>query len=79
MLDDLGVERVRGRYDEDWAASQLDYLVDQRYNEMRPTWYTTNLSKPEFTDRYGSRLHSRLCGENPLYAVAAGHDLRMTR
>lgn len=77
VLDDLGVERLRGGYAEDWVASQLDLLVDTRHNEMKPTWYTTNLTGAELADRYGSRLCSRLCGENGLYVVADGPDLRM--
>jgi len=76
VIDDLGVERLRGTYEDDWAASQLDALVDARYNEMLPTWYTTNLTADELQDRYGSRLYSRLCAENPLRAVP-GPDLRL--
>lgn len=77
MLDDVGVERLRGAYEEDWAASQLDQLIDTRYNELRPTWYTTNLTAQEITERYGSRLFSRLCGENPLFTAPKGPDLRI--
>jgi len=78
VLDDVGVERMRGGYEDDWATSQLDALVDARYNEVRPTWFTTNLTAEEFQARYGSRVFSRLCGENPLLLVP-GPDLRMVR
>ena len=78
VIDDLGAERMRGPYDEDWCASQLDLLVDRRYNDGLPTWYTTNLAPPVFVERFGSRLYSRLCGHNPLVEVQASTDLRIT-
>jgi hypothetical protein len=80
VLDDLGVERFRGAdYSDDWLASQLDALIDERYNEMRPTWYTTNLAAAEFAERYGARMTSRLVSENPLVRVQPGPDLRLAR
>jgi hypothetical protein len=78
VLDDLGAERIKGAYADDWAASQLDLLIARRYDAMRPTWFTTNLSQSEFLDRYGARLYSRLCGENPFVPVA-GPDLRVQK
>lgn len=77
VLDDIGVERLRGGYEEDWVASQLDLIVDARHNEMRPTWYTTNLEPVEIVARYGTRMFSRLCGENLLVEVPTGPDLRV--
>jgi len=79
VLDDLGAERLRGEYSDDWAASQLDVLVDRRYNDLRPTWFTTNLSGEEFLGRYGARVYSRLCGENAFVSVPAGPDLRIVK
>lgn len=76
VLDDLGAERLRGEYAEDWSASQLDALVDRRYNAMRPTWWTTNLSPDEFRGRYGTRLFSRLTGSNAFLEVDTIPDLR---
>lgn len=79
VLDDLGAERLRGEYVEDWAASQLDGLIDRRYNDLRPTWFTTNLSGEEFLGRYGARLWSRLCSENSLVRLPSGPDLRIMK
>lgn len=78
VLDDLGAERLRGTYESDFAASQLDAIVDTRYNEMLPVWYTTNLTKTEFLERYGSRLFSRLTSNNPFLAIP-GSDLRFQK
>lgn len=77
VLDDLGAERLRGSYVEDWAASQLDRIVDARYRKVRPTWYTTSLDGPDIVARYGPRLYSRLCGENPLIELPKLPDRRV--
>ena len=79
VLDDLGAERLRGSYTEDWSASVLDLIVDRRFNERRPTWWTTNLSGDEFRARYGARLWSRLAGDNPVIEMTAARDQRMRR
>jgi len=69
VLDDLGAERIRGDSASDWATSQLDLILDRRYTEMRPVWYTTSLSLPAFTRWYGRRMIERLVAENPLIVV----------
>lgn len=81
VLDDLGVERFvgGGSYENDWIATQLDALVDARYGLMKPTWFTTNLVRGEFVNRYGSRLFSRLCADNPFVRVPSIADLRSPR
>lgn len=77
VLDDLGAERIKGSYLDDWAASQLDLIVDARYREERPTHYTTSLMRPSFVKLYGPRLFSRLCGENRLIELKPLHDRRV--
>ena len=79
FLDDLGSERIKGSYIEDFAASQLDLVVDSRYRDMLPTFYTTNLDLKGLTEFYGARLVSRLCGENPLCIVEGLPDQRMAQ
>lgn len=69
VLDDLGAERIKGDYAADWATTQLDLIVDERYNAMLPTWYTTSLTRSEFSDRYGRRMVDRLASGNPLIEV----------
>lgn len=79
VLDDLGAERMRGSYEDDWAASQLDLIVDDRYNDMRPIYFTTNLPLGAFMERYGARLFSRLASESQAIVIPAGPDLRMVK
>ena len=62
VLDDLGAERVT-----DWVEETMHLVVNTRYNEKRPTIFTTNYEDvPDVENldsllvRVGRRLHSRL-------------------
>lgn len=62
VLDDLGAERLT-----DWVEETMHLVVNTRYNEKRPTVFTTNyedIADVENFDsllvRVGRRLHSRL-------------------
>lgn len=77
FLDDLGVERIKENYREDFSAQRLDHIVDARYSENRVTFYTTNLDHTDLVRNYGTRLVSRLLGLNPLIVLPSLPDLRM--
>ena len=62
VLDDLGAEKPS-----EWVAETMNLIVNTRYNERRPTIFTTNYEDlPDETEtdslkvRVGLRLHSRL-------------------
>ena len=69
VLDDLGAERPT-----EWVEETMNLIVNTRYNERRPTVFTTNFEdvpetdKPEplrkraesLLERVGFRMHSRL-------------------
>ena len=61
VLDDLGAERLT-----DWVEETMHLIVNTRYNEKRPTVFTTNYEDVSEQDidsllvRVGYRLHSRL-------------------
>jgi DNA replication protein DnaC len=76
VLDDIGAERIKGEYADDWVSSLLDQIIDRRYNALKPTWWTTNLSHEDFTRRYGARMSSRLMSMSPLIRVGAQPDQR---
>jgi hypothetical protein len=76
VLDDLGAERWKT---EDWVGSLLDLLVDARYKAEKPTFYSAHLVPEEMREQYGTRLWSRLTGDNPLIEVVPGPDLRIVR
>ena len=62
VLDDLGAERLT-----DWVDETMNFIVNSRYNDRRPTIITSNyedLEDPENLDsllvRVGFRMYSRL-------------------
>ncbi len=62
VLDDLGAERGT-----DWVEETMNFIVNTRYNDRRPTIFTSNyedVPDPEAFDsllvRVGVRMHSRL-------------------
>lgn len=76
FLDDLGRERIKGSYAEDWAASQLEGIINHRYRHELPTIWTTNLTLQQLADIYGGAMLSRLTADNPLIWVDNLKDLR---
>ncbi len=71
VLDDLGRERVRGSYVEDWGASQLDRLVDHRDRRGLVTFWTSNLGTTDLAHHLGAGLTSRLCRLAPPVVLPA--------
>jgi DNA replication protein DnaC len=62
VLDDIGAEKTS-----EWVEETLNLIVNTRYNERRPTIFTSNFEeKDDRTDpdsllvRVGFRMHSRL-------------------
>ena len=62
VLDDLGAERLT-----DWVEETMNLIVNTRYNDRRPTIFTSNyedIADPEVLEsllvRVGFRMHSRL-------------------
>jgi DNA replication protein DnaC len=55
ILDDLGAERLN-----EWALEIMLLLIDARYNGMKSTVITTNLTLAEMTAALGERITDRL-------------------
>jgi len=62
VLDDLGAERLT-----DWVEETMNLIVNTRYNDRRPTVFTSNYEDVRDADdldsllvRVGFRMHSRL-------------------
>lgn len=78
VLDDLGRERMRGSYSEDYSAGVLDRVIDTRSRFQRPILWTSNLSLPALTAHYGAALVSRLRQVGPPETLPATlPDLRV--
>jgi DNA replication protein DnaC len=78
VLDDLGAEKTS-----EWVEETMNLIVNTRYNERRPTIFTTNYENlPDEADldtlkvRVGFRLHSRL-HEMCEFLEYDGGDFRM--
>jgi len=78
VLDDLGAEKTS-----EWVEETMNLIVNTRYNERRPTIFTTNYEDvPDETNldslkvRVGFRMHSRL-HEMCEFLEYEGPDFRM--
>lgn len=78
VLDDLGAEKTS-----EWVEETMNLIVNTRYNERRPTIFTSNYEDiPDDTDpnsllfRIGYRMRSRL-HEMCEFVVLDGADYRM--
>jgi DNA replication protein DnaC len=79
VLDDLGAERTS-----EWVQETLGLVVNTRYNERRPTIFTSNLTDPadsnepnSFIFQLGARTRSRLM-EMCHWVQVQGVDIRET-
>lgn len=55
ILDDLGAEKAS-----EWVTETIYILINSRYENMLPTFISTNCTMPELSDRLGDRVASRL-------------------
>ena len=55
IFDDVGVEKAT-----DFVVEQLYLVINKRYNEMRPTIFTSNFNLDKLADRIGDRIPSRI-------------------
>jgi DNA replication protein DnaC len=69
FLDDVGWEHAR--------STTVADVIAARYDRNRPTYLTTNLDPDGVAERYGERIHSRLCETN-VFIPVLGHDRRRT-
>jgi len=55
IIDDIGSDKIS-----EWKEEVFFSIVDERYNTMKPTIFTSNLSRDEFEKTYHKRIISRL-------------------
>ncbi len=55
VLDDLGVEKIT-----DWTLEKLYQLINFRYEHLKSTIFTSNLTGDELAARLGDRIPSRM-------------------
>ena len=76
VLDDLGRERIKGTYSEDWSGCLLDDVVCQRHRARLPILWTTNVPLKPLMDLYGASFVGCLTENNPLIWIDGLTDLR---
>lgn len=73
FLDDLGAEKST-----DWVKEQLYIVINERYNWLKPTLITTNLTIGEIAKNYGDRFASRLVEMCEIIKIT-GDDRRINK
>jgi DNA replication protein DnaC len=57
LLDDIGVEKVS-----EWTLEVAYRLINHRYEEMKPTFFASNYSIKEISEKLDDRIASRIVG-----------------
>ena len=73
VLDDMGAEGV----DKDWVLNKIQSIITDRYNAMKSTIITTNLTKDQLNDTYAGRIIDRL-KETTLSVEFRGESFRQS-
>ena len=55
ILDDLGVEKIT-----DWSLQELYRIINSRYENLKPTIFTSNATLGELSEQLGNRIPSRI-------------------
>jgi DNA replication protein DnaC len=76
VLDDLGRERMKVNYTEDFSFAQLDRIVDERSRNRRPILWTANANRLELSGFYGAAFMDRLIALAPLVTLPPLPSLR---
>jgi len=71
IIDDIGAEKAS-----DWVAETLYHLINTRYESMKTTIFTSNLSLSELSERIGDRIVSRIVEMCEIYKLE-GKDKRL--
>lgn len=73
-LDDIGQERIKG--EDDLSLGMLRVILDYRHRNLKPVYWSTNLSYEKLSKVYGARTASRMMEWTPVGLT--GDDLRLT-
>lgn len=81
IIDDIGVERVRNGDDDLWLQEKIFEIVNQRYNNMRPTVFTSNYhpSILQAERGYAERTVDRIIDMSTVFLEITGESVRRNR
>lgn len=71
LIDDFGTEKLS-----DWTIEACYRLINHRYVEMKPTFFSSNLSLEEIAKRMGDRFASRIAEMCKIIKIE-GEDRRL--
>jgi DNA replication protein DnaC len=74
VIDDLGAEKVT-----EYALSFLYIIINGRYENMKPTIVTTNLTSEEVISNYGMRIMSRIASGTIVKLGGIDHRLNSNK
>ncbi len=72
VIDDIGAEKSS-----DYTQAVIYSIINRRYEDMKPTIITTNLSSGDITGSYGSRILSRVASGTII--TLDGNDKRLEK
>ena len=72
VFDDIGAEKIT-----DWVAEKFYLIINDRYNRMMPTIFTSNLPINDLAERIGDRTTSRIVEMCDIVELVGG-DRRIT-
>jgi DNA replication protein DnaC len=72
FLDDIGAEKLT-----EWVLETFYLIINGRYENMRPTVFTSNLSIAELAEKIGDRTTSRIVEMCEVYEIK-GKDRRLS-
>lgn len=74
ILDDIGSSTKESS----WREEVLFAVIDYRYNNLKPTMFTSNYCQKEFQEKYHERVRSRLFSiDNTIIEIPNGVDFRL--
>lgn len=72
IVDDIGTEK-----NSDYVTQSWYQIINQRYNDMKPTVFTTNMTLPKISEFFGDRIASRMA--SGMVIKIEGNDERLNK
>jgi len=71
IIDDIGSEKIT-----EWVEEMVYAIVNKRYEDVKPTIFTSNLPPEKLIEKYGDRIVSRIVGSCDVVELK-GNDKRI--
>lgn len=80
FIDDIGTERVLNRGEDTWMQEKIFEIINKRYNNKKPTIFTSNYSIKELIEDRGmmTKTVDRIVEMSNLIAKVEGNSYRIT-